>query len=103
MKWKLPFRQHGSIPIGTYKRGPFTRQLRLSDDEARSHIHVIGKSGSGKSRWVASFYANLIKAGFSATLVDPHGDLACLVLRHLVADGFFDDDDAYRRLLYLDV
>ncbi len=104
MRWKLPsFHQHGHIPIGTYKRGFFTRQLRLSNEEARSHIHVIGKSGSGKSRWVASFYASLIKAGFSATLIDPHGDLARLVLRHLVEQGFFEEKDAYDRLLYLDV
>ncbi len=104
MRWTLPFiNNRGEIPIGTYKRGPFTRQLRLSDDEARSHIHVIGKSGSGKSRWIASFYANLIKAGHSATLIDPHGDLARLVLRHLASQGFFADDRAYERLTYLDI
>jgi Helicase HerA, central domain len=103
MRWPLPFAARGGIPIGAYKRGPFTRQLRLSDDEARSHIHVIGKSGSGKSRWVASFYASLINAGYSATLIDPHGDLARLVLRHLVAQGFFDGERAYERLMYLDI
>lgn len=103
MTWRLPFRRRGEIPIGTYKRGPFRRHLRLSGDEVRSHIHVIGKSGSGKSRWIASFYANLIKAGYSATLIDPHGDLARLVLRHLVEQGFFDRADGYERLMYLDI
>ncbi len=37
------------------------------------------------------------------TLIDPHGDLARLVLAQLVARGFFNDDDAYERLLYLDL
>ena len=92
-----------SIPLGTYGSAFFRRRLRLAGDDTRSHMHVMGKSGSGKSRWLAGFYVNLLKAGFSATLIDPHGDLARLVLAQLVADGYFDREGAYERLLYLDV
>ena len=92
-----------SIPLGTYGSALFRRRLRLDGQDAKSHMHVMGKSGSGKSRWLAGFYVNLLKAGFSATLIDPHGDLARLVLAQLVADGYFDQEDAYERLLYLDI
>jgi hypothetical protein len=95
--------QTQSIPLGTYGSALFKRRLRLDGQDAKSHMHVMGKSGSGKSRWLAGFYVNLLKAGFSATLIDPHGDLARLVLAQLVADGYFDQEDAYERLLFLDV
>lgn len=95
--------QTQSIPLGTYGSALFRRRLRLTGEDTRSHMHVMGKSGSGKSRWLAGFYVNLLKAGFSATLLDPHGDLARLVLAQLVADGYFDRDGATEQLLYLDV
>ncbi len=91
------------IPLGTYKRALFPRTLSLSGDEVQSHIHVQGRTGSGKSRWLAGFYVNLLKAGYSATLIDPHGDLSRLVLSRLVADGYFDRDEAYEKVLYLDI
>lgn len=100
MTWR---EQTQSIPLGTYGSALFRRRLRLDGQEAKSHMHVMGKSGSGKSRWLAGFYVNLLKAGYSATLIDPHGDLARLVLAQLVSDGYFDQNDAYQRLLYLDV
>src|SRR5215211_4932230 len=100
MTWR---EQTQSIPLGTYGSALFRRRLRLDGQDAKSHMHVIGKSGSGKSRWLASFYVNLLKAGYSATLIDPHGDLARLVLRTLVADGYFDHDQNRDRLLYLDI
>ena len=100
MTWQ---EQTESIPLGTYGSALFRRRLRLDGQDAKSHMHVMGKSGSGKSRWLAGFYVNLLKAGYSATLIDPHGDLARLVLAQLVADGYFDQEDAYQRLLYLDV
>lgn len=100
MRWP---RRSPSIPLGTHGLPFLARSLRLRGDEAKSHVYVIGKTGSGKSRWLASLYVNILKAGYSATLIDPHGDLAQLVLRQLVAVGYFDSEDAYQRLLYLDV
>jgi hypothetical protein len=43
------------------------------------------------------------EAGMPATLIDPHGDLAELVLTHLVQRGEFAHRSAYERLLYLDL
>src|SRR3712207_7732309 len=53
----------------------------------------IGVSGSGKSRYLASLYTNLISNGFPATLIDPHGDLAALVLHTLIARGYFRSEE----------
>jgi DNA helicase HerA-like ATPase len=92
-----------SVPLGSYKTLLLRRELSLKDEAIKSHIRVVGKSGSGKSRWLAAFFLNLLKAGFSATLIDPHGDLSRLVLARLVADGFFRDGGGYRRLSYLDL
>lgn len=100
MRWG---EQTQSIPLGTYGSALFRRRLRLAGQDTKSHMHVMGKSGSGKSRWLAGFYVNLLKAGYSATLIDPHGDLARLVLAQLLADGYFDREEALDRLLYLDV
>ncbi len=92
-----------SVPLGSYGSALFARWLRLDGDETKAHVHVMGKSGSGKSRWLAAFYVSLLKAGYSATLIDPHGDLARLVLTRLVADGYFETERAFDRLLYLDI
>jgi hypothetical protein len=36
-------------------------------------------------------------------LIDPHGDLAKLVLSHLVANGTYNNPQAYKKILYLDL
>ncbi|CAN5721186.1 hypothetical protein BH23CHL2_BH23CHL2_19670 [soil metagenome] len=45
----------------------------------------------------------MIERGQALTLIDPHGDLARLVLAQLVARGHFHDERAFDRLLYLDL
>jgi hypothetical protein len=89
--------------LGTTGRGPFSRPFSLSLDEARTHAHVIGKSGSGKSYWLTSWVCSLMRSGHGVIFLDPHGDTARFILSHLVADGFFDDPSAFERLLYLDI
>ncbi len=66
-------------------------------------MHVIGVSGSGKSRFLAGLYLDLLAHGMPATLIDPHGDLAKLVLAHLVAMGVYRDPAAFTRIRYLDL
>ncbi|MCU1648849.1 MAG: hypothetical protein JWN03_9124, partial [Nocardia sp.] len=45
----------------------------------------------------------LYEAGLPVTLVDPHGDLASLVLMHLVQTGAYSDPEQYNRVAYLDI
>src|SRR3712207_6471359 len=43
------------------------------------------------------------QAGMPATLIDPHGDLAEMVLSHLIQRGTYTDPASYDRLVYLDL
>src|SRR5688572_15550728 len=92
------------IPLGkTRFLWLFTRTLRISPRHARAHMHILGKTGSGKSYFLAGLFLAFYEARMPVTLIDPHGDLAELVLSHLVAAGVFRDPKAYDRLVYLDL
>jgi len=101
MRW--PFRHAPRIALGTTGRFPLSRPFSLSLPEVRTHAHVLGKSGSGKSYWLTSWVRTLMRSGHGVIFLDPHGDTARLILAHLAADGFFDHADAFEKLLYLDI
>jgi Type IV secretion-system coupling protein DNA-binding domain len=93
-----------TIPLGTSRFLLLgKRTLRITPQQARAHMHVLGKTGSGKSYFLAGLFLAMYEAGMPATLIDPHGDLAELVLAHLVQRGEFAHRSAYERLLYLDL
>ncbi len=58
------------------------------------HMHVIGKTGTGKTTLLENLIRQDIDAGRGLTLVDPHGDLALRVLAYARACG--------RNVIYLD-
>src|SRR5713226_355594 len=97
------FKAAGSVPIGIYPPFFLGRPLSLNRKQIKAHGHVIGKSGSGKSYFLASLYIALLQAGFSVTLIDPAGDLAKLILTHLVAMGYYNDPLFYNKVVYLDI
>jgi DNA helicase HerA-like ATPase len=93
-----------TIPLGTSRFFFFgKRTLRITPQQAHGHMHVLGKTGSGKSYFLAGLFLSMHEAGMPATLIDPHGDLAELVLAHLVQRGTFTDPTAYDKLVYLDL
>src|SRR3982751_3234361 len=79
------------------------RTLRITPQQARAHMHVLGKTGSGKSYFLAGLFLAFHDAGMPVTLIDPHGDLAELVLTHLIQRGEFAHRATYDRLIYLDL
>jgi len=101
------------IALGTYDPTLWERVLGqrrnrfcLTPQQLKSHFHVIGVTGSGKSRFLAHLYLSLLERGYPATLIDHHGELAELVLATLAASGVYrrrGGDDPYERLLYLDI
>jgi hypothetical protein len=99
----LPHLSRASIPLGTYGPPFLRRTLALPIEQIRTHTHIAGVSGSGKSRYMASLFLMLLRAGFSATLVDPHGDLSRLLIGHLLQSGYFDQPAGFQKLLYLDL
>jgi hypothetical protein len=98
-----PFACPPRITLGTSGSRLWPSLLRLPLHEATTHMHIIGKSGSGKSGLLAALYLDLLAHGIPVSIIDPHGDLAELVLRHLVARGFFDTEEGYRKVWYLDI
>src|SRR3954453_10403673 len=93
-----------TIPLGTTRfLWLAQRTVRITPSQARAHMHVLGKTGSGKSYFLAGLFLAMYQAGMPATLIDPHGDLAELVLTHLIQRGEFAHRAAYDRLLYLDL
>ena len=103
------------IAVGTFEPTLWDRwlgrrphQFSLTPQQLKSHFHVIGVSGSGKSRFLAHLYLSLLERGYPATLIDHHGELAELVLASLVARGTYrrrqqGGPDPFERVLYLDV
>ncbi len=53
----------------------------LTDEERSRHIHVIGASGTGKSKLIESMIRQDIIAGRGLCLIDPHGTLADSVIQ----------------------
>ncbi len=50
--------------------------IRLSADDRRRHIYLVGKSGTGKSTLLLNLMAQDFAAERGFALLDPHGDLA---------------------------
>jgi type IV secretory pathway TraG/TraD family ATPase VirD4 len=75
--------------LGTYRRynsrrRKFTSPSFYISDEARlRHLWVIGKTGMGKSTFLANSLIEDIRAGAGCALFDPHGDLAEEILSYV--------------------
>ena len=54
--------------------------VSLSVEDRRRHLHVIGKTGTGKSTFLLSLLLQDLAAGRGFALLDPHGDLAQAVI-----------------------
>jgi len=67
-------------------------QLRVPDRIRSEHMHVVGATGSGKSRFLLNMIQQDIIEGRGVCLIDPHGEL----YDHLVSwlsnrEGLFED------------
>jgi len=54
--------------------------IRMTQQDRRRHMYVIGKSGTGKSQLMKSLIKQDIEAGRGVCVMDPHGELAREVL-----------------------
>lgn len=81
------------------ERKPFGIRRR----DRRSHMHILGRTGMGKSTLLDTLMASDIEAGNGFALLDPHGDLAATVrdrARELRPADLIDFDPAERPLPY---
>lgn len=63
---------------------------------------MIGLTGQGKSKFLASLFVQLFKQGIGCALIDPHADLANDILGALTDAGHFAHPDARERLVFAD-
>jgi hypothetical protein len=75
------------------------------------HLHCIGLSNSGKSKFVEGLFVSDVLAGRGCCLIDPDEDLAYDTIRHLMTLGYFHDGNnkhpharlaAYERIIYFE-
>lgn len=74
----------------------------LKGEQLAAHMHVLGVSGTGKSKFLESIWTQLFQQGVGVTFMDPHGDSVLALMEYLVYKGYFDKPDAYQRLLYIE-
>ena len=84
------------IPIGTSDG----RKVYLSPERRSVHLHVIGASGQGKSKFLEHCIREDILHGHGVALIDPEGDLYESILRFCVEIGV--DTDTNRKLHLFD-
>ncbi|MEP3479754.1 MAG: DUF87 domain-containing protein [Fuerstiella sp.] len=55
-------------------------RIKISHDDLRRHLFVIGKTGTGKSTFLLNVVRQQMESGRGVILIDPHGQLADEVL-----------------------
>ncbi len=68
------------LSLGTNHHHDIERAVTLPTEARVRHMHVIGASGTGKSTLLFNSIKQDIEAGHGIGLLDPHGDLADMVL-----------------------
>jgi hypothetical protein len=59
------------------------RPVALAIADARYHLHLMGKTGAGKSNLITNLVLGDLAAGRGAVVIDPKGDLVCDLLDRL--------------------
>ena len=81
LKSKYPLR-----PVGVGVNG----ELYISEEERESHLHILGTTGEGKSRFIEHLIRGDIKQGNGVCLLDPtdRAETAYNILRYCASIGF---------------
>ncbi len=81
-------RYHEENPVTRFAETNFRNQrttFGIKQADRRSHMYVIGKTGTGKSTLLEALIRQDIFAGRGLALFDPHGDLADQLTRSIPA------------------
>lgn len=82
------------VEIGSYTHWG-DRTLTLSDADRAYHVHIIGRSGMGKTTLLKEMLRQDIEQGKGCALIDPHGDIADelldLIPSHRIDDVVYID------------
>jgi hypothetical protein len=64
--------------------------LRLTREDRRRHMYIIGQTGTGKSTTMKAMILDDLKKGEGITVMDPHGELAEWVLPNIPKERIDD-------------
>jgi hypothetical protein len=62
----------------------------IKRDDRRRHLYAVGKSGTGKSKFLELLIKEDLEAGHGVGVLDPHGDLVDDVMRYIPKDRIKD-------------
>jgi hypothetical protein len=91
-----------SMNIGTHRTFFFPLPFSLLQKDMRSHMHIMGSTGMGKSKLLAHMAATQIASGIPTAVIDPHADLANDIVALLTQKGYFDKTFSLEKFLYID-
>ncbi|OGD30026.1 hypothetical protein A2833_02895 [Candidatus Azambacteria bacterium RIFCSPHIGHO2_01_FULL_44_55] len=66
------------------------RRFGIKTDDRRRHMYVIGQTGTGKTTLLMNMMVHDINAGRGIGFVDPHGDMAELLLNYVPKERIND-------------
>jgi len=78
------------VVLGINKHHGSTTQIGLTADERQRHVYIIGGTGSGKTTMLLYAIIQDVTNGKGVAVIDPHGDLAEDILRHIPEDRIND-------------
>lgn len=86
LQWKEIQSKYPVRNIGTGKDS----DLYITEEERESHLHILGTTGEGKSKFIEYLIRGDIKAGKSVCFLDPtdRAETAYNVLRYCASIGF---------------
>lgn len=75
-----------------------TTPIGLTESERERHVYIIGGTGNGKTTMLQYSIVQDMKSGKGMAIVDPHGDMAETLLRHVPENRiqdvvYFNPDD----------
>lgn len=73
----------GDVILGQHDGWGQDKPVSLSSADRMHHLHVVGKSGTGKTTLLRNLILQDIEAGRGVAVIDPHGDLALDLLDHI--------------------
>jgi hypothetical protein len=79
--------RQGGVLVGSNSYGGNISPVRLSDNERLTHIHVLGKTGTGKSTLLHHMIHQDILSGKGVAVIDPQGKLVENLLRTSIPKG----------------
>jgi hypothetical protein len=101
---RLPFVQPKPphLILGTIGRRFLAPTFRVPYPALKAHMHVIGRSGRGKSKALETIVCQHIANGYGCGLIDPHAALIDDLLRNLITQGVLNDPTVRSRIIYVD-